>query len=297
MLDLGTLCASFKIDVTTGLKSLDTVSKSVDELEKKVKTLEDGEVLVDNSKAEKNLKSVDNSAQNTKSQLDKLENGQVLVNGSSAEKVMNSVESTSKKTKAELDELKKGKAVVDSSNAEKALKEVETKAKSTKKQLETLEKNKIEIDGGNASKVLSDILSNCGGLIGNLPALASGLKTLAIGVAIGVSLKAVADGISACTSSALSFDKASNQLQASTGLTNDEMLELDGIMKDIYNNNFGDSFEDIAVSVGEVYRQTGLVGEELQKATEYAYLFSDVFDLDMNETVRGVDALMKQFGI
>ena len=44
-------------------------------------------------------------------------------------------------------------------------------------------------------------------------------------------------------------------------------------------------------------RMGDLPAEELQKVTEYAYLLADTFDIDTQESIAGVNALMKQFGI
>ena len=44
-------------------------------------------------------------------------------------------------------------------------------------------------------------------------------------------------------------------------------------------------------------QQTGQTGEELKNTTEHAILMRDTFDIDVNESIRGVNAMMKQFGI
>ena len=49
-----------------------------------------------------------------------------------------------------------------------------------------------------------------------------------------------------------------NQLIAKTGATESEFEELEQIMNDIYKNKFGESFDDIAESMAQVYQQTGL---------------------------------------
>lgn len=93
------------------------------------------------------------------------------------------------------------------------------------------------------------------------------------------------------------FDKAFNTLVTRTGASADEMNELNEAMERVYANNFGESIEDVAVSMATVKTQTGLVGEELQKATENALLMRDTFDMDVNESIRAVNSLMDQFGI
>ena len=92
--------------------------------------------------------------------------------------------------------------------------------------------------------------------------------------------------------------QSSNQMKASLGLTNDEVKEYDKIMKDIYNNNYGDSFEDVATKIGYVRQATGEVDpSKLEELTTNAIALEDTFGSDFNETVRGVTNLMTHFGI
>ena len=93
------------------------------------------------------------------------------------------------------------------------------------------------------------------------------------------------------------FDKAFNTLVTRTGASADEMNELNEAMERVYANNFGESIEDVAVSMANVRTMTGLTGDELQKATENALLMRDTFDMDVNESIRAVNSLMDQFGI
>lgn len=93
------------------------------------------------------------------------------------------------------------------------------------------------------------------------------------------------------------FDKAFNTLVTKTGASADEMDELNEAMERVYANNFGESIEDVAVSMATVKTQTGLAGDELQKATENALLMRDTFDMEVNESIRAVNSLMDQFGI
>lgn len=93
------------------------------------------------------------------------------------------------------------------------------------------------------------------------------------------------------------FDHAFNTLVTRTGASADEMDELNESMERVYANNFGESIEDVAESMATVKTQTGLAGDELQKATENALLMRDTFDMEVNESIRAVNSLMDQFGI
>lgn len=93
------------------------------------------------------------------------------------------------------------------------------------------------------------------------------------------------------------FEQATNQLQATLGLTAEDAEEFSGIIKNVYADNFGESIMDVANGVSEVSKQLRLSGDELQIVTEKAFTLRDVFDAEINESVRSVDTLMKQFGL
>lgn len=93
------------------------------------------------------------------------------------------------------------------------------------------------------------------------------------------------------------YDDALNRLQAKTNSTDEEMEELGVTLQKIYKGNYGKSFEDLADVMGLVKQQTGASGKSLEQITQKAVLMRDTFDFDVNESIRGVNALMNQFGI
>lgn len=97
---------------------------------------------------------------------------------------------------------------------------------------------------------------------------------------------------------AINLDKAMNQFSASTGVAKEDLKGYEDVLKNIYANNYGDSFDDIAQAMGNVKQQMGdLTGDELQKVTENAFALRDTFDFDVNESVRSAKMMMDQFGI
>ena len=68
-------------------------------------------------------------------------------------------------------------------------------------------------------------------------------------------------------------------------------------MLDIYNNNFGQSFEDIGTSMGIIAQQTKQVGDELANTTKTALAIRDTFGIEVSESIRSVNQLMKNFGL
>ncbi|MCC8070024.1 MAG: phage tail tape measure protein, partial [Ruminococcus sp.] len=93
------------------------------------------------------------------------------------------------------------------------------------------------------------------------------------------------------------YNKAINQLSASTGAVGEELEGMEDIVQGVYGNNFGESWDDVANTVAEIQKQTGLMGDELQSASEGALALSDTFEMDVGESTRAVSSLMKNFGI
>lgn len=93
------------------------------------------------------------------------------------------------------------------------------------------------------------------------------------------------------------YNQSLNKLAVSTNATKEETEGLGEAIKNVYKNNFGESFDDVANSISVVVKNLGLTGEELENATEYALGFRDAFGYDISESVRAAKALMDNFGI
>lgn len=90
----------------------------------------------------------------------------------------------------------------------------------------------------------------------------------------------------------------SARLQAATGVSTQEMKKYEEVLKDIYAENYGDSLESVASAMQKVKQYTGeLDSTELKDMTENAMALEDVFDMDLSETIRGVNSLTKNMGI
>lgn len=107
----------------------------------------------------------------------------------------------------------------------------------------------------------------------------------------------LAYGAKEITEVGTSYEKAMNQVAISTGAAGQELENLQGVASNVYADNFGESMEDAAASVAEVYKRTGLVGEELQKATEDAYTLQNAFGYEVNDSLQAATQLMSTFGI
>lgn len=134
--------------------------------------------------------------------------------------------------------------------------------------------------------------------------IGTGLKGVGkgIGVAVGAGLAAAGTAVVATTGKAISaandLDKANNQLTASLGLTAEAAEKYGDIIKKVYGDNYGESFDDISNTLALIKQQMkDIKDDELQKVVESAYLLSDTYDIDVSEGIRGANALMKQFDI
>lgn len=91
---------------------------------------------------------------------------------------------------------------------------------------------------------------------------------------------------------------AMNKIQAATGATESQMEEYGKVLNDVFNDNFGESMEEVGESISTVVQQLGhMDGDSLKQVTEDAYLLKDTFDFDMQESLRAAKMLMDQFGM
>jgi TP901 family phage tail tape measure protein len=97
---------------------------------------------------------------------------------------------------------------------------------------------------------------------------------------------------------AVELDDAMAKFQAQTGASSSEMNKFKNIARDVWSNNFGSDVSDVADMMGRVKQQMqGISDVDLKNVTEDLLTLRDTFDMDENETLRGAQQLMKQFGI
>ena len=98
--------------------------------------------------------------------------------------------------------------------------------------------------------------------------------------------------------SVLSLESAQKQLQASTGASTAEMRQYNSVMEELHNNNYGDDINDVAKSMELVKQYTNeLDPKKIGDMTENGIAMRDVFDMDLSETIRGVDSLVENMGL
>lgn len=97
---------------------------------------------------------------------------------------------------------------------------------------------------------------------------------------------------------ATELDDAMAKFQAQTGASSGEMNKFKAIARDVWANNFGSDVSDVADMMARVKQQMqGISDVDLKNVTEDLLTLRDTFDMDENETLRGAQQLMKQFGI
>lgn len=97
---------------------------------------------------------------------------------------------------------------------------------------------------------------------------------------------------------ATELDDAMAKFQAQTGASSNEMSKFKNIARDVWSNNFGEDISDVTDMMGRVKQQMqGISDVDLKNVTEDLLTLRDTFDMDENETLRGAQQLMKQFGI
>lgn len=149
-------------------------------------------------------------------------------------------------------------------------------------------------------KVIIEIDGDSKDLREELEQMQDTAKTAAKGAAAAIAgIAAAMTGTAlAVTSKADEMRRAMNGFAAETGTSRAELSRYQDVLESIYANNYGESFDDIAQSMGQVKRQLGEMDDDkLQALTEDAITLRDTFDYEVNETVRASKAIMDSFGI
>lgn len=133
-----------------------------------------------------------------------------------------------------------------------------------------------------------------GGTFGNMIKTASKW-----GLALGAAAVTAATAIGGMAiNTAQDVDKAVDSYIVATGTAVEETDRFQNVLTNIYKNNYGEDFQDIADSMSEVKKQLGDIDDvELQNVTESAFALRDTFDYDVTESVRAAKMMMDQWGI
>ena len=94
------------------------------------------------------------------------------------------------------------------------------------------------------------------------------------------------------------LENGSTKVNAYFGATGEAAQENADLIKEIYEEGIGESMDRVADAVILVKQNLkNLNQEDLSNITKQAITLEDTFGIDMNETLRGVNSLVTQFGI
>ena len=173
-----------------------------------------------------------------------------------------------------------------------AAKELETKIGTLSKELNQ-NKEKLK-DAAFAGDDLSDALDDAG----ESASRSEGGFTILKGAIASLAADAIRAAIDGFKDLATESERASASFSASTGTSTEKMKAYNAQMKELYKNNYGESFDDIAESMAEVKKQTNEIDpSKLKDLTKNGIALRDTFGWDMQESMRAVKMLMDQFGI
>lgn len=153
------------------------------------------------------------------------------------------------------------------------------------------DRSQLDRDLGAAEK---DTKGWAGRLGGTAKALIGGAI---VGAAATATAAVVGIGVAAF-STASQMRQGTNDIQASLGVTKEEAESLGQVAIEVFKNNFAGSIEEANAAIIEARQQLGkLTDAELQDATENALRLSDVFGVDIGESLNAANTLMKDFGL
>ena len=126
--------------------------------------------------------------------------------------------------------------------------------------------------------------------------ISAGAKIAATSIA-AIGTAAVAIG-GLAVSSATDIEKAVKSYASSTGTLGSDLKSTEEVLKNIYANNYGEDFQDIADAMASVQKNIdGLSDEKLQELTESAFALRDQFEYEIPESTRAAKAMMDNFGV
>ena len=118
------------------------------------------------------------------------------------------------------------------------------------------------------------------------------------GDALKVGLAAGAAAAGAAVFATADYDAAQQRIQAALGLSSDEAERFAEVGTGIYERGWGDSLQQVTDALIQTKETIRDVDEQgLENVTQNALALEKVFGADVNETIRGTNALMEGFGL
>lgn len=281
----------------------------------------DGKVVID---LEINDKSVDKKLNTADKKVDK------FAKDVSQKEAKPNVDADTKKLEKKLDEASnevesfskeatdnakiEGSAKMDTSNFEKSVQTVKSEASAVEKAIDV--DGKVDVEDKASSKLDSvkkkaDDFSNenikspkidppdTDGFEEALQEMEDKVKSFGAKIAgylaIGESIK---QGTEIGKEVYADFEDSVARVKGALGETDDQARQTAQVIKDVYEAGLGESMDRVAEAVVRIKRNLGEMDDgTLNAITQQAIILEDTFDVDMNETLRGVKGLMKNFGL
>lgn len=98
--------------------------------------------------------------------------------------------------------------------------------------------------------------------------------------------------------SMLDLKDAQAEIRASTGMTTAELKKYEEVLEEIYKSGYGESMGDLVDALSLIRQYTKETDPGVLKdMTENVMALEDTFGMDLSESIRGADALMKSMGL
>lgn len=289
-------------------KDLEKANKKV---QKKTKESASDVEKIEEKKTQKIKAESDKVVKNADKAADKVANAWKDA-GKDAEKAMDisvkdksiavNVDADTSKAESKIKSVSKDKGIdvdvnADVSDAEDAIEGLEDTAEKTGSKIsDLLSGPALQNIGGAMKDGFNDAITGAVPLVGKVGELTAGLSG-AQAAAIGVGAATVGVGALA-VNAADDMKGAMNDFLASTGKSREETERYQGVLENIYANNYGESFSDIGQAMAEVTKQLGDMDDaELQNVTESAYALRDTFGYEIPESTRAAKAMVDNFGV
>ena len=91
-------------------------------------------------------------------------------------------------------------------------------------------------------------------------------------------------------------DEAMDGIATATGATGEDLASLQNSFRELSTSTVH-GMDDISVAIGELNTHYGLMGEELEAASEYALEFAAINDADVAGSIQSAKQVMEQFGL
>ena len=92
--------------------------------------------------------------------------------------------------------------------------------------------------------------------------------------------------------------EAFQQYAAATGTATEEMGKYQSLINEIYKSNFGESINEVADGMAKVQQNMSYLDDSaLKRVTEYGFTLRDTFGVEIADSTRAADTLIKNFGV